>query len=52
MSRALLMASFLWASSLGGEAVDSRFLNLRGQGALTVYQQASRALQEQALNAL
>ncbi len=36
---ALLMASFLWASSLGGEAVDSRFLNLRGQGALTVYQQ-------------
>lgn len=36
---ALIMVSFLWASSLGGEAVDSRFLDLRGQGALTVYQQ-------------
>lgn len=36
---ALIMVSFLWASSLGGEAVDSRFLNLRGQGALNVYQQ-------------
>jgi len=39
VSGALLMASFLWASSLGGEAVDSRFLSLRGQGALNVYQE-------------
>lgn len=36
---ALVIVSFLWASSLGGSAVDARFLDLRERGALSVYQE-------------
>jgi hypothetical protein len=36
---ALVVASFLWASSLGGAAVDERFLNIRQTGALRTYQE-------------
>jgi hypothetical protein len=35
---ALVVASFIWASSLGGAAVDNRFLNLQGRGAIEAYQ--------------
>lgn len=35
---ALVVVSFLWASSLGGDAVDDRFLNIRDDGAVQMYQ--------------
>ncbi|MGE3957919.1 MAG: hypothetical protein AB7H96_14465 [Vicinamibacterales bacterium] len=36
---AVIVASFLWASALGGASVEERFLTLRDQGALASYQQ-------------
>jgi hypothetical protein len=35
----LIVASFWWASSLGGDAVDRRFLQIRETGALQTYQE-------------
>jgi hypothetical protein len=35
----LIIGAFFWASSLGGESVEDRFLALKGQGALEAYQE-------------
>jgi hypothetical protein len=34
----LLVAAFLWATSIGGDSVERRFLDIREQGALQTYQ--------------
>lgn len=36
---ALALAGFFWASSVGGEVISTRFMNLRSQGVLQTYQQ-------------
>lgn len=36
---ALVVLAFLWASSVGGQSVDERFLSIRDQGALQTYQE-------------
>lgn len=36
---ALVVVAFLWASAVGGQSVDDRFLNIRDQGALQTYQE-------------
>jgi len=36
---ALVVVAFLWASSVGGQSVDERFLSIRDQGALATYQE-------------
>jgi hypothetical protein len=35
----LVVASFLWAASLGGDAVQNRFMDISSQGALATYQE-------------
>ena len=35
----IIVASFLWAASVGGSAVADRFLSLRDQGAISTYQE-------------
>jgi len=35
----LVIAAFLWASSVGGASVEQRFLNIRDQGVLETYQE-------------
>jgi len=35
----LVVAAFLWASSVGGASVEQRFLNIRDQGVLETYQE-------------
>jgi hypothetical protein len=37
---ALIVTSFLWASSVGGESVQQRFMNIREQGAVQTYQES------------
>ena len=34
---ALVVGSFMWASSVGGASVESRFLNIRDQGAMATF---------------
>jgi hypothetical protein len=36
---ALVIGSFYWASSVGGESVENRFIGIREQGAISLYQQ-------------
>jgi len=37
---AAIVASFLWASAVGGTAIDSRFLDITQTGAIATYQQS------------
>lgn len=39
MGGVLALAGFFWASSVGGEVISNRFMNLRSQGVLQTYQQ-------------
>jgi hypothetical protein len=36
---ALVVVAFLWASSIGGDAIEQRFMSIREQGALQTYQE-------------
>lgn len=37
---ALIVTSFLWASSVGGESVEQRFMNIRETGAVQTFQES------------
>jgi hypothetical protein len=49
---ALVVASFAWASSVGGDSVSSRFLGLRDQGTLSTYQKSRGAFVSQTVGEL
>ena len=49
---AIIVASFLWASSLGGNTVNDRFLNIGQQGAVGVFQQNRGSFLDETLGTL
>jgi len=49
---AIIVASFLWASSLGGNTVNERFLNIGQQGAVGVFQQNRGSFLDETLGTL